>query len=212
MPRTITTSVTVFTFDELSSTAQEKALATIAAKLTGEWWDSHDLEDIGATMLYSLATSFTSSGWDTYGVGDFPGIDNLKIYEWDLDRGQRMVLKGTITAQNAPALPWVDAIESVSFQPYRDYHDVVIAEVEPDCACDHGGWLQNHEAGCPTTSYTGASVEQRQALEAAIADAIHTAWTAGRDEMEYKGSADNARQWIEGNGAEFHDDGSLYFP
>src|SRR2546421_11128720 len=117
--RTITTSVTVYAFDELEPDAQERAVQHVGEREAARGWDCDDLELIESTMVYTLAGMLKAPGWDTCGEVDFPGIDRVKVCEWDLDRGQVLALSGWLDRDNAPGLPWVDGIESVQLTAIR---------------------------------------------------------------------------------------------
>ncbi len=211
MPKVITTTVTVYQLAELTTEAQARAVEAIAEKLASVWWDDHDNEAIGETIRYSLAGTFKTPGHDTYGCGDFPGIPNVTVVGWDLDRGQYVQVKGTLDRTNAPGLPWVDPAGSIILTDGRNGTEVEIIEADgPDCTCDHGGWESTHDAGCPERSYVGLTDAEIENLAEAVTDAIHAAWIAGRQEAEYKSSAEYAREWIESNEMEFLEDGTAY--
>lgn len=194
MPRTITETRTVFKFEELDERAQQRALDTIAGKLVGDWWDQHDNDDIAATMVYTFAEKLRAPGCDKYGVGDFPGIAGVKLEEWDLDRGQTIKFKGHLDRDNAPGLPWAEGIEAVVLTAYRWENNL---HVETD-------WE------VPETDEEATRVSALvEAMRDAVEDALHTAWRAGRDEMEYKGGEEYARDWVEANEPEFDEDGDL---
>jgi len=191
MPETITTSVTVYTLDELEPAAQERAVETVREKLGGDWWDSHNIEAVGEVMVYTFAEKIGTPGREEWGVADFPGIDGIKLDGWDLDRGQTILFSGTLTRENAPALPWLDGIVSVELNARRDYVDVdVIESDDPE--------VRN------TTR------EESRAMREAVETAMHAAWIAGEAEAEYITSAENAREDIEANERRFLADGTLY--
>ncbi len=202
--------ITVYSFDELSEDAKEKAVAGIREKLAGDWWDSSDIEDISAVIVAALAQKFSTPGWDQYGVDDYPGIPAVSLEGWDLDRGQSIVLKGQLTRDNAPALPWVPGIGAVELDPKRDHTYLVIEEENPECTCPSALWLEGHLDDCPGELDNPATVEQRTALDQAVRDAMEDAWKAGYAESEYKTSDERAREWIEGNDPEFFEDGTLH--
>src|SRR5262245_30068924 len=149
---------TIYTYDELSDEAKQRAVEQVAEKMAGPWWDSHDTEAVGEAILYTLAEKLGSPGWDTYGAGDFPGIDRVSIEGWDVDRGWSIEWRGVFTRTNAPDLPWVDGIEDV----YRHGHH------------DYG---MSYESEDSDPSGTG-----RDAIKQALSEAIHDALKAGRDE------------------------------
>lgn len=63
---------------------------------------------------------------------------------------------------------------------------------------------------CPTRTSPRVTAEQRSDLEQAVRDAISTAWTAGRDEMEYRTGEEYARDYVAQNDREFTADGDIY--
>ena len=208
--RTITTTVTVYTFDELSEAAQKKAVETIAAKLGGEWWDQHDNDAISEVIRFSLAHEIGTPGVEQWGIGDFPGIDGVTLDGWDLERGQSIALNGKLTRANAPKLPWVEGIESIDMDAKRDHTYYTVLDSEPECACTRLGYIAPHDDGCPINVPNPATDAQRRALIEAAKDAARKAWQAGYDEAEYKSGEEHAREWIDGNEREFTADGSLY--
>jgi hypothetical protein len=188
LPREIKT--TVYQLAELSDEAQERAVRDVAEKLMGDWWDSDDADRITEIIVFTLANEFGTPGHGEYGEGDYPGIPNVKVTGWDLDRGQSVEITGSVTRENAPRLPWVDGIESVQLTsrgPGPDF-EVIFAD-----------GVESSDLGQPTTD-----------MEQAVRDAIHAAWKSGRSELDYRDSAEYARQEIEANEREFNEDGSLY--
>jgi hypothetical protein len=206
--RTITTSVTVYAFDELAPDAQERAVQHVAEREAARGWDCDELELIESTMVYTLAGRLNAPGWDTCGEGDFPGIDRVTVCEWDLDRGQVLGLSGWLDRDNAPGLPWVDGIESVQLTAIRrGGTEVDVVTCEPDCTCPAETW--SHEPDCAPTRPPVAP-EQVSGLRDAVTEAIHAAWLAGRDELAYRSSAEYARDRAENDGFEFTVNGELY--
>jgi hypothetical protein len=211
MPEVITTHTTVYALDELSPEARAKAVEDFAAKLGGEWWDSHDAERVSETIVYDLAARLEAPGWDRWGVGDFPGIDGVKLTGWDIERGQSVMFDGRLTRANAPALPWVEGIDAIELDAKRDYTSVSVEESEPVCTCTGDvSWLAPHLDDCPSNVPNPSTPEQHRTLVEAVKDAMHGAWKAGRDEGEYISSEENAVQCIEANEHRFLEDGSLY--
>lgn len=191
--REITTpAFAVFTLDELDTDARERAIETVSGKLTGDWWDSNDNDEIALAMVFALAGVLGTPGRDRFGEGDFPGIDGVALDAWDLDRADMISVSGWLTRLNAPRLPWIDAIDTVLLtgqrwgtgMDVRADDDVEIRESELDAA----------------------SV----AMRAALARALEVAKQAGRDQLTYVGSAEYAEEHIQSNGLEFHADGGLY--
>lgn len=206
--RVITTSVTVYTFDELSDDAKEKAIESVREFLARAW-DSSDTEQLAEAIVYTLAEKLGSPGWDTYGSGDFPGIDGVTMKGWDLDRGQSIDLDGAFTRDNAPALPWVDGIERVELNGRR--LNVFLVDTEPDCTCPQDNWLVPHDAGCPSLTPVQVSDEARSKLEQAARDAVSAAWHGGRTELEWMESDEYVKDHIEANEYEFTEEGEQYW-
>ncbi|MFG3710919.1 hypothetical protein [Micromonospora sp. NPDC047730] len=196
MPRTITTTRTVFKFEELSEDAQQRAVERIAEKMATTWWDQHDNDDIGATIVYKMAEKLRTRGWDTFGEGDFPGIPGVELVEWDLGRGQAVSFKGALDRENAPALPWADGVEAVTLGGIPGYGIGQSVYVETD------GEAETDEE----VARVGAAAE---AMKSAVEDAIHAAWQAGKEQEEWKGGEERARDWIEANEPEFDESGNL---
>ena len=71
--RTITTSVDVYPFDELSVDAQAHALDALRERECSRSWNNDDIDETETLMVYTLAGKFKSPGWDTHGEADFPG-------------------------------------------------------------------------------------------------------------------------------------------
>lgn len=211
MPREIITRTTVYRFDELSEDAKAKALEKVREKLSGDWWDQSDNDDIAATMLHTLAAELRSPGWDTHGDDDFPGITGVTIEGWDVEARQSIAVNGQLTRDNAPALPWIDGIDAVELEAKRSDHTLYsLLETEPECTCPDTSWLAPHEPGCPFNAPNPATEAERIALEQAAREAVQAAWQAGYFEMEHKTSEEYAKGWIEANGAEFLEDGTLH--
>jgi hypothetical protein len=206
--RTVTTSVNVYTFAELSEAAQQKAIQGICELLAGPWWDGSDNDDIGNTIVYALAERFNSSEWDTKGEGDFPGIAGVSIEAWSMDRSQILAVAGTLDRQNAPGLPWIDGIKEVQLTAHcGDSTSIELIEREAECTCSDN-WLSPHDDGCPSQTPPVIDTTARMALETAVMEALHDAWKAGETEMEYKTGEEWAKQLAEDY--EFTDDGTLY--
>jgi len=191
MPRTIKTEdFDVYTLDELEPEAREKAINDMAEKLGGEFWDQNDTDDISDVMRYTLANKFGTPGHGDYGVGDFPGIDGVKLVSWDLDRGSYLGLKGTLTRENAPALPWVDGVIEVILTEGRDYTSI-------DVDFDEELTADDMQLASDT-------------MEEAIRDAMHEAMRDGRAEIEYKSGPEYAAEYLDSGAYEFEADGTLY--
>lgn len=192
MPRTIKTETTVYRFEELSDAAKRAAIRNISEMLST--WDQNDIDRMNETITYALADALKSPGWDTYGEGDFPGIDGCKVTGWDLDRGQKLDVVGTLNRDNAPALPWTYVIDYVHLTEQRIGNGIDV-RLDTDQIDD---WD------------TPANERAANAMEQAVKDAIRAAWKAGREEMEHQYSDEYATDWIDGNQPEFTVDGVLY--
>jgi hypothetical protein len=190
MPRDITT--TVYKLAELGEAAKAKAIENVAAKLGGDWWDQSDIDQVSETMIYTLAGELLTPGWNTYGEGDFPGIPKVSVTGWDIERGQFLSLKGSLTRETAPALPWHPGMGRVTLTELR--HGTRV-EVEWD---DMGGNTKEWNIT--------ATRDMIKATEGAIA----AAWTEGRDQAEYMSGTEYAAEWIEANEPEFTMEGELY--
>lgn len=180
---------TSFTLAELSEENRQKAIEAMAALLSGDWWDQGDNDDIGDTITYVFAEHLKTPGWDTFGVGDFPGIEGVKLAEWDLDRAQMVKFTGQLNRDNAPALPWVETIESVSLNDRESIYAVQVNE--------------NYDV---EAELTDADID---AVVEAVEAAINEARSAGNKEIGYKQSKEYAKDYIEGTGQEFTEDGDL---
>lgn len=181
-----------YKFDELSDDARDRALADVAAKLGGEWWDSFHDEQVSDSIMYRLASALRSPGWDSFGEGDFPGIDGVKLIGWDVGRGSHVQVSGRLTRENAPALPWSDAIDGVELGGDAYGTSVTVFESLDD--------ERSQEA------LEQACMYFRQAVQDALAEALH----AGREQADYMCSTEYAAQWIDGNDPEFYENGSLF--
>jgi hypothetical protein len=117
---------TVYKLEELEPGAREKAIEGIAEKLGGAWWDQNDIDDISDVMRYTLASKFGTPDHGRWGEADFPGIPGVELGGWDLERGSYIGLRGTLTRENAPALPWVDRIVEVTLSEGRDYTSISV--------------------------------------------------------------------------------------
>lgn len=190
MPRDITT--TVYKLTELSEAAKVKAIENVAAKLGGDWWDETSNEQVRETMVYILAEELLTPGWNTFGSGDFPGIPTVSVGGWDIERGQFLSLKGSLTAETAPALPWHPGMGRVTLTELR--HGTRVEVEWDDTRGNTKAWIDT------------ATQDMVKATEAAIA----AAWTAGRDEAEYMSGTEYAAEWVEANEPEFTKEGELY--
>jgi hypothetical protein len=191
----------VYKLDELEPDARQRAIEGVAGKLGGDWWDSADTDDISDVIRWTLAEKFGTPGYDQYGVGDFPGIPGVTLAEWDLERSEHLGLTGVLDRENAPALPWAAGVEDVVLSSARYGTDIDVRWDEDALDPDQERDLTVVRAEC---------LEQAGAVRAAVETAISEAISAGRAEMEYKTSAEYAKQWIEANETEFLADGTLY--
>ena len=188
MVRTITTTITVYEFAELSAQAQERAVQVVSGKLMNEWWGGHDIARLRETMVYELASKLGYPGLGDHGVYGFPGIDGVELYEWSMDGPNYVAARGTLTRDNAPGLPWVEGMVEVMLTSGGDHTGI---DVLP-------GWDTEQER----VAY--------DAMEKAVKDALAAALQAGVEELEYMSSATYARNHIEGGEWLFLADGQLY--
>lgn len=172
-------------FDELSESAQERAIDAMREKLSGPWWGSEDNDSLGEAMLYAYGQALGTPMLDS-GDPDF-GSD-FSLHGWDIGRGERFDVEGTLTRTNAPLLPWVDAIDSV-----RLNHRGVTAPLI-DVRSAEG--LEEQE--------------EHDDMVDAIQDAAHHAIVAGRDELEYRNSDEYVREMIAANEWQFTESGDFY--
>lgn len=195
MPRTITPAAfAVYTLDELDERARARAIDYVAEK---RWWDRFDNGQIGETLVAAFAQRLGSPGWDEYGVSDFPGIPGVELFEWSMDRSQELTFKGTLTRDNAPALPWADGIEEVALEPRPDYGIKSRVNVQLDVERERYGQDE-------------ALRDAARKMAEAVESALDETWQAGYAEMEYMCGEEAAEEDIRVNGREFYADGSLY--
>ncbi len=176
-------------FDELTETAQEKAIANVCACLAGKWWESGDNEAVNDSILFAFAEAIGFPHIGDSGPGDFPGITNVELSSWSLDNGS-VSFKGQLTADTAPALPWVDAIDRVLLTVG---HNGTVIDTETH-------WENDKEA----------TQAETDALTQAVQDAVSAALSAGRAEFEYKTGEESARDYCENNAfLTFDEDGDI---
>lgn len=203
--QTITTTVTVYDFDELTDDAKTRAIEVIRQRLN-DGWDSADNDDIRDVITATLAEKLGTPGVQDYGVSDFPGIDTVTIDGFSLDRSQILAVSGYLTRDNAPKLPWRDGISQVilrsGFQDRSTRVEVELQEV--DCTCPEDADALEHVDSCPVPK----PVEGEDEIEQAVRDALSEAWLAGEKEGEYKTGEEYAREVADGH--QFTEDGELY--
>lgn len=203
MPRTIKTEdFDVYQLDELEPGAREKAVAAIAEKLGGDWWDSSDTEDITAVMTAEMGRALGTPEYETTAICDFQ-IPGVELEGWDLEQGSYVLLRGTLTRENAPRLPWEDGVVEVSLTDHRSYTSISV-EVDEDEAD-----LMN----LPDLGHNRADRVRfiEGAMEEAVRNAMHAAIKSGRAEIAHKTSEKYAEGVIEANEYEFREDGTPYF-
>ncbi len=189
----------VYTFDELSEDAQERALGEIVRVLE-QGWDSGDNEDVRDTIVYTFAQKLHSPGWHTFGPVDFPGVDGVTVDGWSMDRYQALAMTGTLTRDNAPALPWNDDIDHVVLKGWRSDStsvDVIATEGE-----------STHEESDPDGTPLSPRF-LRSALKQVVHEALSEAWADGEREADYKTSTEYARE-LATDQYEFNIDGTLW--
>lgn len=201
-----------YSFAELSEAAQKKAVETVAEKLSGDWWDESDNDDIHDLIVYTFAQEIGAPDVVNWGQGDFPGIPGIKLESWSCNhmQGDHVGFAGRLTRENAPALPWADGIDCVELEnPWRGGTRITVELVYTQCVCDPwAGREPTCEAHDESNEETTDS--QQEAMRDAIESAIRKAHQAGYKEVEYKGSSEYAREWIECTEPEFTEEGDLF--
>lgn len=173
-----------YSFDELSEAAQTRAIEAIANKLSGDWWDEGNVEEVGGVILFKFAESIGAD----LGEADFPGIQGVKLGSWSASyvQGDYVGFSGRLTRDNAPSLPWIDGVDHVTLEEGRSSTSIWFAM--GDNAAD------------------GIDVSPiRESIQAAL----HEALQAGYRQVDYIGSEENARFHIETGDHEFNIDGKL---
>lgn len=208
--REITTTTKVYKLDELSPDVQTKAVEAVQAMLH-KTWDDADNDQVRETIVWELAAKLHAPGYDTYGPGDFPGIDGVTIDGWSLDRTQSLAVSGRLDRVNAPALPWVDGIECIELSSRRSA-STMVNPVDADAGCTCSADWTEHDpdnADCASLA-AGPTDAQRDTLAQAVYNAVSAAWSAGEKEAEYMTGEERAREYATGNDREFTEDGELY--
>lgn len=194
-------SFKVYQLAELEPEAREKAIAGVAEKLGGDWWEQSDNDDITAVITAKLAELLGTPEWAEKSVCDVQ-IPGVKVEGWDLERGDSLDLRGVLDRDNAPALLWADGVTEVVLVATRwNGTDIEVRWDEDDRDPDQERDLTVVRMECQ---------ELAEKVEATVEAAIHGAKLAGRAELDYKTSAEYAREEIEANEREFYADGSLY--
>jgi hypothetical protein len=167
--------------------------STITASYARNGGTASTLTESKRQLIYTLAERLAAPGWDTFGEGDFPGIDGLEVTEWDVDR-HTIEVAGYLTPETAPALPWPPNVVRMNLRNPNTHGRSLAVETESSTFTvydDESEWaLDRRIFG---------------ALDEALRDAIH----AGVAEYEYMYSEDALREDIEANGREFLADGRL---
>jgi len=187
--RVETTTRELFALDELGDTARQEAIEAMANRVY-EWTEASDL---ACTIVYAIAAALKSPGWDTYGSGDFPGVDGLELWEWDVERLE-ITARGSLTRESAPALPWGMFTVFHFESPSREAH--AGNQGEDGYWTDAGNW-SDHGPECHAFGI----------LEQAIREALHDGIVAARDELEYLCSEAAIVEDCEANEQEFTEDG-----
>jgi hypothetical protein len=179
---------TVFKFDELSEDAQDRAVGLIRERFAGPWWDSSDTDDIADAIHMAFAEALNTPGHDQYGEADFPGIPGVTLESWDVDH-LTVAFCGSLDRDNAPGLPWVEAIMDISLTGGRRRGSIDLNIAESPSWGD--------EAACET-------------LLDAVCDALDSAIRAGADAVDYKTGDEYCREWCKSNDEqEYEEDGTL---
>ena len=189
--RVETTTRELFTLDELGDTARQDAIEAMASRVY-QWTEASDL---ASTIVFEIAHALQTPGRDDYGPGDFPGIDGLELWEWDVERLD-ITARGSLTLESAPALPW-GMLESYRLGGGHDYAAAYYTDKD-------GYWIEvaefldEDDAAIPLAF---------NILEQAIREALHDGIVAARDELEYRCSEAAIIEDCEANEQEFTVDG-----
>lgn len=205
--RTVTVITKVYRFAELPEDAQATAVEQLR-ELLANGWDGYDSEQVVDAMVYTLADRFRTPGWDTYESG---GISGVKVAGWEIGsyRGtDHLALAGRLDRDNAPALPWVDAVDCVRLTAERNSTGFEVIDSYAECECSAAYTGEPHHGDCPQVTWTPATDEEQVALCSVICDAIGDAVQAGFAEYEYQSSEERAREVADDY--EFTADGHLY--
>lgn len=181
-PFPLTDALTEYAWDALSDDAKERAAELLAEREAQRQWDSYDIDRIREILVFALADQLGTPEREQWGSGDFPGIPNIKIDEWDLERGQSLTVSGTLDRDNAPGLPWTPLMT-----------DVVMGSKE------YGRLYVRQNWDTPDDDLPQAEID---AMEQAIREALHGALKAGVAESEYMTSVEAAREWAENDDAQ----------
>lgn len=204
------TATTVYTYAELSESAQQRAREVIGEKLGGIWWDDDDSTSVEQEMLAGFAEAL--GGPDPVADDGSVEVAGITVRGWSLDRSQELALNGKLTRENAPGLPWIDSIGYVELEGRRTDTRVYVVHADPECTCSPDHYLQPHDEGCPSLTFVAPTDEQERTVEQAVRDAVHAAWSAGYKEMEYKTSPDSeyVKGIAEDDVYEYTEDGELF--
>lgn len=180
-----------YSFDELSEEAKETAVKETSNKLAGDWWDQNDIDDLSDTMLGTLSEQLKTPGWEESPDGSCLAALGVKHTEWDLDRRTYKV-SGCLTPTTAPALPW--PTDATQWGSSRDFHGWKLYVSEDD------GYEDTADESRPDV------IAFRDAWDKALGAALN----AGQTEYDYKTGEVYAREWLEGNGGTFNEDGTQH--
>lgn len=196
-----------YTLDQLDEGTRATAVEKVRDMLSGSF-DRNDIDNVKAAMLYKFAEIVKCPGWDTKGEGDFELPDafpSVQIDGFDLERGQSIEVSGTLSRDNAPALPWIVTIDNVQMS-YRDGTQIYVHSDTPDCDCG-ASLMEACAESC--MSMRGMSEEEEAAMENAVRSALQDAWQAGYAHEEYRTSEKGAREWAEANEVKFTHQGEM---
>lgn len=170
--------------------AFEQALANLDAML---WEDGANRESVGEVIAFKFGEKVGDPAQAQYGPGDYPGVPGVQLTAWELERGAFVALDGTLTRENAPALPWNDWIEEVRLLSASRMGTVISVE-ESDTTPYHGS---------PELTVLLAAMEE------AVQDALGEALSAGQKEAEYRAGEENLLELAEANEWLFTEHGDL---
>lgn len=193
-----------FTLAELKAREDRTAYDNARQALDTTLWqgETHH-EAIADAIVYGFAGALHSPKWDTTGEGDFPGIEDVRLVGWQLEGGAHACFDGTLTRQNAPALPWHAWLKEVRLQAVRYGTEVHVED--SDDAPYINPWVT------PSSGYSADQqrlLDLRDAMQQAVENAVGDAVAAGENEAEFVSSEEYLDETAEANGYEFTTDGA----
>lgn len=187
-----------FTLAELKAredrNAYDKARDTLDVTL---WNDGVHTEGVAESIRYAFGGAVKAPGWDTFGEGDFPGVQGVELHGWDLERGSFVEFVGTLTRENAPGLPWHGWLEEVLLTGTRWGTSI---RVDPSMDAPYIGW---------DTVAPPELKDVVDAMQSAVRDALNDALSAGQKQAEWYSSEEYIDETAQANGYEFDTNGDM---